>query len=105
MGGEAQRDFERALQAIQIFVVFNAVPQVDVNVEYAVGSRVERPGRTGFAHLFEHQIHHRGQAHAMLSSTSVAPPQLDEFFCANEAALRAAELAELGYSEVMIWGA
>lgn len=32
------------------------------------------------AHLFQHQIHHRGQAHGMLSGTSVAPPQLDEFF-------------------------
>ena len=56
------------------------------------------------AHLFQHQIHHRGQAHAMLAGTSVAPPQLDEFFCANEAELRAAELAELGLSEVDIWG-
>lgn len=32
------------------------------------------------AHLFQHQIHHRGQAHAMLAGTEVAPPQLDEFF-------------------------
>ncbi len=32
------------------------------------------------AHLFQHQIHHRGQVHAMLSGTSVRPPQLDEFF-------------------------
>jgi uncharacterized damage-inducible protein DinB len=32
------------------------------------------------AHLFQHQIHHRGQAHAMLAGTAVAPPQLDEFF-------------------------
>ena len=32
------------------------------------------------AHLFQHQIHHRGQAHAMLAGTPVAPPQLDEFF-------------------------
>lgn len=55
------------------------------------------------AHLFEHQIHHRGQAHAMLAGTSVAPPQLDEFFCANDAPLRAAELAELGTSEDAIW--
>ena len=55
------------------------------------------------AHLFQHQIHHRGQAHAMLAGTSVKPPQLDEFFCANEAHLRAAELAELGYSEDTIW--
>ena len=32
------------------------------------------------AHLFQHQIHHRGQAHAMLAGTRVPPPQLDEFF-------------------------
>lgn len=29
------------------------------------------------AHFFNHQTHHRGQAHAMLSSTEVAPPPLD----------------------------
>jgi uncharacterized damage-inducible protein DinB len=57
------------------------------------------------AHLFQHQIHHRGQAHAMLAGTHVAPPQLDEFFCANEAHLRSAELAELGTSEEHIWQA
>lgn len=55
------------------------------------------------SHLFQHQIHHRGQAHAMLAGTSVAPPPLDEFFCANEAELRARDLAELGYSEATIW--
>lgn len=32
----------------------HSVPQVAVNVSYRVGSRMERPGRTGFAHLFEH---------------------------------------------------
>ena len=32
----------------------HAVPQVVVNVTYGVGSRMERAGRTGFAHLFEH---------------------------------------------------
>jgi uncharacterized damage-inducible protein DinB len=56
------------------------------------------------SHLFEHQIHHRGQAHAMLAGTAVPPPQLDEFFCENEAHLRAAELAEIGLSEELIWG-
>ena len=29
-------------------------PIVAVNVWYHVGSKNERPGRTGFAHLFEH---------------------------------------------------
>ena len=56
-------------------------------------------------HLFEHQIHHRGQAHCMLSSTSVAPPQLDEFFMADEAPLRASDFTAIGTSEDAIWGA
>ena len=55
------------------------------------------------AHLFQHQIHHRGQAHAMLAGTRVAPPPLDEFYCANEAHLRAADFAELGFSEDAVW--
>ena len=69
-------------------------------------TRVEHePVTRLLGHLFQHQIHHRGQAHAMLAGTHVSPPQLDEFFCANEAHLREKELAELGYSEALIWGA
>jgi len=30
-------------------------------------------------HLFQHQIHHRGQVHNMLSQAGATPPQLDEF--------------------------
>lgn len=37
-----------------IFHEEHAVPIVVVNVSYGVGSRYEAPGRTGFAHLFEH---------------------------------------------------
>ena len=55
-------------------------------------------------HLFQHQVHHRGQAHAMLSGTSEPPPQLDEFFSAEEAPLRAAEFSALGWTEGTIWG-
>ena len=29
------------------------------------------------AHFFNHQTHHRGQVHVMLSQTSVSPPSLD----------------------------
>ena len=38
------------------------VPIVAVNLWYEVGSRNERPGRTGFAHLFEHMMF-QGSAH------------------------------------------
>jgi uncharacterized damage-inducible protein DinB len=54
-------------------------------------------------HLFQHQIHHRGQAHAMLAGTTLKPPQLDEFFSAGETDLRAAEFADLGWTEETIW--
>ena len=66
------------------------------------GVHVESATRM-LAHLFQHQIHHRGQVHAMLAESPVKPPQLDEFFCANEAPLRADELAEIGLSEQRIW--
>lgn len=51
------------------------------------------------AHLFQHQTHHRGQVHAMLSGTSVAPPQLDEFIVADDARFRGEELARLSWNE------
>ncbi len=47
------------------------------------------------SHLFVHQIHHRGQVHAMLAGTAVKPPQLDEFFLEQDAPLRAQELREI----------
>jgi uncharacterized damage-inducible protein DinB len=75
-----------------------------VQVPRRAGTYTDRVARI-LAHLFQHQIHHRGQAHAMLAGTPVQPPQLDEFFCSNEARLRAADFAELGFTEQMIWGA
>ena len=31
-------------------------------------------------HLFQHQVHHRGQAHVQLQHAGIDPPQLDDFF-------------------------
>ena len=56
------------------------------------------------AHLLNHQVHHRGQAHAMLSGTPVAPPQLDEFLMPSEAHLRTGDLKALGWSEATLFG-
>ncbi len=50
-------------------------------------------------HLFQHQTHHRGQVHAMLSGTFVKPPQLDEFIVGDDAGVRKVELDALGWSE------
>jgi len=38
------------------------LPLVAINLWYHVGSRNERPGKTGFAHLFEHMLF-QGSAH------------------------------------------
>lgn len=59
-----------------------AAPDLDRSVPVDRGDERIVPERIDalLAHLFQHQIHHRGQAHAMLAGTAVAPPQLDEFF-------------------------
>lgn len=56
--------------------------------------RTERPDGTYeetvsalLLHLFQHQVHHRGQAHVQLHALGIAPPQLDEFhLCFDRAA-------------------
>jgi zinc protease len=40
-----------------ILVVDHSAPVYSIDVCYNVGSRNERPGRTGFAHLFEHMMY------------------------------------------------
>jgi len=50
---------ERHQLANGLRVVFSrddSLPLVTVNLWYHVGSKNERPGRTGFAHLFEHML-------------------------------------------------
>ena len=66
-----------------------------IRIERKNGVDGETIGDT-LAHLFVHQIHHRGQAHAMMSGTPVPPPQLDEYFLAYDADARAADLKAMG---------
>jgi len=48
----------------------HSVPMVSVNVWYHVGSAREKPGRTGFAHLFEHLM--------FMGSGHVPPGEFDQ---------------------------
>lgn len=99
---DAQGEVDRRLIA-----VVDSLDDADLGTIVSVhrGTRVqqERLDRL-LLHLFQHQVHHRGQAHAMLSGTSVHPPQLDEFFSAGEEPLRADEFVALGWTEETIWG-
>src|SRR3954463_10932083 len=49
----------------------HTVPLVSVNLWYHVGSAREQPGRTGFAHLFEHLM--------FMGSGHVTPGEFDEW--------------------------
>lgn len=100
-----------ALAAAQAAVDLRLIAAVETLAEpdLARGVRVHRGDRVQtdrmddiLGHLFLHQTHHRGQAHAMLSSSSVAPPQLDEFIVGDDAAARREDLARLGLTEAWL---
>lgn len=80
----------------------------DRTADYDALARLDRGPRGVFEeraasvllHTFQHQVHHRGQAHSMLAGTPVGPPQLDEFFLDEDPRLRADDLqtmARAGY--------
>lgn len=73
--------------------------ELEVDVKIARPDHVASEGAGDvLLHLFQHQIHHRGQVHAMLAGTKVKPPPLDEFFLRGDLPLRQRELEELGLS-------
>ncbi len=80
-----------------------AMTEADLSriIEVQRGHRVQRERADRLLlHLFQHQIHHRGQAHTMLGR---AAPQLDEFYCWAEQPKRVSEFARLGWSEDDLW--
>jgi len=104
---ELSREQRRADRRLIEFCEKLTDAMLTTNVDHQRQSWVqtERVDRT-LLHLFQHQIHHRGQVHAMLSGTNTAPPQLDEFFLDHEKerALRAQDFELLGFTEDAIWG-
>ncbi len=66
---------------------------LDADFTYATtgGTPQRRPRWEALAHLFNHQTHHRGQAHAILTRLGVAePPPLDLLLLQREASRVAA---------------
>ena len=53
-------------------------------------------------HVFLHGQHHRGQIHAMLSGSSVQPPQIDQFILRDDGESRVADLQALGWTEARL---
>lgn len=100
---EEQRRVDRRLVAV---ASDPDLARADRLIELPRGGQlqIERFDRL-FLHLIQHQIHHRGQAHAMLAGTKVAPPQLDNFYPAWQPHkdLRAPDFAEMGITEETVW--
>ena len=62
----------------------HSIPLAAVNVWYHVGSKDEEPGRTGFAHLFEHVMfegsqHHNSSYFEPAAKSGGEPERLDQF--------------------------
>lgn len=100
----AQRDVDRRLIAVAEDATLSDPARPILMLRHS-GVQEERFDRT-FLHLIQHQIHHRGQVHGLLSMTSVQPPQLDEFYMAwdQDARRRAPDLMDMGLEEADIWG-
>ena len=77
--GPAQRDLDLGLVAFCSALDVRELQRAVVLDRGAEGIHRETVA-TVLPHLFMHQIHHRGQATAMLAGSREKAPQLDEFF-------------------------
>ena len=71
----------RAEQDAHIEAFFGNLSEDFAGVSYryvnSEGKDYVESAPVAFGHVFNHQTHHRGQVHVMLSQTPVAPPSLD----------------------------
>jgi len=92
---KAQQDVDGELMR---FCEELAEPSLVTEIEWLSSDRkvCSDPVHVVLAHLFLHQIHHRGQVHNMLTLAGIDAPQLDEFLLSQDAPLREQEICELG---------
>lgn len=66
--------------------------RLDESLDYAntKGVRFRTPLRLVLGHIVNHQTHHRGQVHDMLSQTPVPPPELDLIYFVRQSGHAAA---------------
>jgi uncharacterized damage-inducible protein DinB len=66
-------------ERLQIFIQELSPARLDDVLSYktTAGIAHETPIPLVLGHMFNHQTHHRGQAHGMLAGTAVPPPSLD----------------------------
>lgn len=71
----------REAEDARVVAFLDQLPQArlaeELDYSNMAGEAKRLPLGLALAHFFNHQTHHRGQAHAMLSGTRVPPPSLD----------------------------
>ena len=74
-----RRQARRAQDKLLIDLIDGLARRLDEPLHYTntKGEEFASPLRLLLGHLFNHQTHHRGQVHDMLSQTTLAPPALD----------------------------
>ncbi len=72
-----QRDLEDARITAYVEGLDPAILEHRFEYRTTTGQAFIQPLSTVLDHLFNHQTHHRGQAHVLISAAGVAPPSLD----------------------------
>jgi uncharacterized damage-inducible protein DinB len=80
-----RRDLDRAIE--EMTVELNDL-QLTKELSFRLLSKANEtsssPMRYALGHFFNHQTHHRGQVHDLLSQTAVPPPSLDLIYFVRE---------------------
>ena len=84
-----QRDAEDARLVAYLAGLDPAVLEHRFEYRTMAGEAFVQPLSTVLDHLFNHQTHHRGQAHTLISASGVAPPSLDLIQYEREAGVSA----------------
>ena len=74
---EARIDMDLRIEQFMLHLTVERLDGCLIWESVSLGKRFEHPLPLLIAHLFNHQTHHRGQVHHMLSDAGAAPPSLD----------------------------
>lgn len=73
----AAREREDAAIEAYVAALTEAALAADLTYNTITGGQMRNPLHQVLSHVFNHQTHHRGQAHALLKDAGLMPPPLD----------------------------
>ncbi|MBB3066357.1 putative damage-inducible protein DinB [Limibacillus halophilus] len=73
----AAREQEDAAIEARVATMTDEALAADLTYHTITGGQMRNPLHQVLSHIFNHQTHHRGQAHALLKDAGLMPPPLD----------------------------